>query len=237
MKMTKKVNKKIKKAAKKIVKKVAKVNDIEAVIIVDRSGSMQPIADDTVGAFNEFLQEQRKAKGKTTITHIQFDTEYEVLADGVEVSKAKEYTTETYQPRGCTALYDAVGKAMTTVMARIEAMPEKSRPKVLVAILTDGQENSSREYNKDTVKALIEKSEKVGWSVVYLGVGFDQMTATAASSLMGINAMHTMTVDHTSKGMGYGGQSLCMMSNSVRSLGDVGDVSTLTKHDGTDDEC
>ena len=235
--MTKKVKKTTKKAAKKVSKKVmAKVNDIEVVVIVDRSGSMHPIADDTIGAFNKFLQEQRKAKGKTMITHVQFDNEYEVLADAVEVSKAKEYTKETYQPRGCTALYDAVGKAMTTVMARIDAMPEKSRPKVLVAILTDGQENASKEYNKDTVKSLIEKSEKAGWSVVYLGVGFDQMTATMFSSAIGINAIHTMTVDHTAKGMKYGGQSLCMMSNSVRSLGDVGDITSMTKHDGTDEE-
>lgn len=227
-----------KKAVKKNVKKAAKkvINDIEAIIIVDRSGSMGPIADDTIGAFNKFLGEQKKAKGKTTITHVQFDHEYEVLAEGVDVSKANEYTKASYQPRGTTALYDAVGKTMTSAMARIEAMPKKSRPKVLVAILTDGCENSSQEFNKDTVKSLIEKSEKAGWSVVYLGVGFDQMTATALASAFGINAAHTMTIDHTSKGMQYGGQSLCFMSNSVRSTGTTGDVSVLTKHDGTDDE-
>jgi len=232
--MVKKMMKKnIKKAVKKVIKKT---NDIEVVIIVDRSGSMQPIADDTVGAFNRFLGEQRKAKGKTTITHVQFDHEYEVVSDAVDASKAVKYTKASYQPHGMTALYDAVGKTMTTVMTRIEAMPEKSRPKVLVAILTDGQENSSKEYNKDTVKSLIEKSEKEGWSVVYLGVGFDQMTATYLSSLMGIDDGHTMTFGHTAKGMKYGGQSLCLMSESVRSTGTTGDISVLSKHDGTDDE-
>jgi Mg-chelatase subunit ChlD len=227
------MKKKSKKAAKKVINKT---NDIEVVVIVDRSGSMAPIADDTVGAFNKFLKEQRETKGKTNITHVQFDHEYDVIANGVDISKANEYTKESYQPRGTTALYDAVGKTMTTVNARISAIPKKSRPKVLVAILTDGQENASKEYNKDTVKSLIEKSEKDGWSVVYLGVGFDQMTATSLSSLIGINAGHTMTFDHTAKGMKYGGQSLCLMSNMVRSTGTLGDVSGLSKHDGTDDE-
>lgn len=136
--------------------------------LLDRTGSMESVKKETIGGFNGYLDELNKKKeGKDIIFHFtQFDTiSIDVLADSVPLKNVKKLTEETYQPRGGTPLYDAIGKT-------IRAIEEKANGhKVLFVTLTDGEENSSSEWTQATIKDLIkEKESKHHWTFSYIGV-------------------------------------------------------------------
>jgi hypothetical protein len=157
---------------------------------------MHDCVSDTVGGFNSFVEEQKKT-GDCTLTLIQFDTQYEVNFEGVDIQKIKPMVAgRDYQPRGGTALLDAVGTAISSVQARLgetgggHAMVEE-RPKVIFVIMTDGEENSSREFNYDQVKTLIEKKRKEDdWQVVFMGAEID---AERVGGSFGVHKNHTMS--------------------------------------------
>ncbi len=141
-------------------------------VILDRTGSMESIRDDTIGGFNAFLDEQKKQPGEATLTLIQFDTQdpFEVIHDFKPIGDVPGLTRETYVPRATTPLLDAVGRGINDLEARLGKMPAKKRPgKVVVVIVTDGQENASREFRKDQVEKMIKvHEEKDGWQFVFL---------------------------------------------------------------------
>jgi hypothetical protein len=159
-------------------------------LIVDRSGSMASIATDMEGAIKNLLDEQRALPGVLTVDYVRFDDQIEYvhrLADPATVQiKIK--------PRNMTALNDAVGIAFNSFGATLAAMHEDTRPgKVLVAIVTDGHENASREYTGAQVKELIETQQRdYNWEVVYLGANQD---AVAVAAGMGIAASSALTYD------------------------------------------
>lgn len=162
-------------------------NATDITIILDRSGSMASIADDTIGGFNSFIEDQRKEPSPATVSLIQFDDKYEPNYEGVPLSDVAPLTRETFVPRGLTALNDAVGRTVIATGERLAAMPESERPdKVVCVIITDGQENRSVEYSAARVKALIEEqTAKYGWLFVYLGAN---VNAFAESAKLGISA-------------------------------------------------
>ncbi len=141
-------------------------------VILDRTGSMESIRDDTIGGFNAFLDEQKKQPGEATLTLVQFDTQdpFEVIHDFKPIGDVPGLTRETYVPRASTPLLDAVGRGINDLEARLGKLPAKKRPgKVVVVIVTDGQENASREFRKDQVEKMIkEHEEKDGWQFVFL---------------------------------------------------------------------
>lgn len=147
--------------------------------VIDRSGSMQAILDDAVGGFNAFLKGQKEdTNGECNMTLAMFDNEYELRYDNVPVEDVREFTNASYCPRGSTALFDAVGKTINNVGASLDALPEEEKPeKVIFVILTDGQENSSIEFNIDTISTLIkQQQEEWNWEFIYLAAdqeGFD----------------------------------------------------------------
>lgn len=167
-----------------------KKEPVEVVVVIDRSGSMQTIAKDAIGGFNTFLKEQQDVKGAANMTVILFDHEHLVLADAVPIADVKPLDTKTYIPRGNTALNDAIGRALATLDA-------KAPKKAIVCILTDGQENSSREYTAAQIKERITKSEANGWQFVYLSAS---PTAFADGGALGINAANLQRGTHDSKG-------------------------------------
>ena len=149
-------------------------NYSEVICVVDRSGSMASVWDDTVGGINEFIKKQKEIPGKANLSLVFFDTEYDMPFDGVSVKDRvfdKPMTFADYAPRGGTALYDALGKAINAANARFE----KNKPnKVIMCIVTDGHENSSREFTQESVKKLIEKqTSENDWEFVYLGANQD----------------------------------------------------------------
>lgn len=158
--------------AKKVSKKATK--PVEIIIVLDRSGSMQSIRADAIGGFNQFLSDQKKLPGKATLTLVQFDTEYEVVHDGKPLGDVPELTADTFVPRGSTALNDAIGRALATLETR---NPERA----IVVILTDGEENASREWTTEKIKARIQACEKdKGWQFVYLAANQDAFTVGAS---------------------------------------------------------
>lgn len=137
------------------------------VCVLDRSGSMKSIADDAEGGFNAFLQEQKELGANADITVVLFDDQYEVLYDSKPINEAPELSL---RPRGTTALYDAVGKAINSTGIQLSEMNEADRPnKVLFVILTDGQENSSVEFTKEKVLSMVNhQRDKYQWEFIYL---------------------------------------------------------------------
>lgn len=154
----------------------------EIAFILDRSGSMQPLAEQAVTGFNSFLAEQQQAKGKARITLVLFDHEYVVPASCVPVEEVLPLDMTTYVPRGCTALLDAIGRTIDDLGARLAALPESDRPAtVIVAILTDGEENSSRQFTwHDVSDRIRHQTDVYKWNFLFLGANQDAI-ATAAN--------------------------------------------------------
>lgn len=164
-----------------------KKNLTEMVFILDRSGSMLRLVSDTIGGFNAMIAEQKKADGEVFVTTVLFDDQYDILHDHVDIQGISPITDKEYYARGCTALLDAVGRTINSVGARLNQTPEDERPeKVIFVITTDGLENASHEFDKKTVRAMIEhQQEKYSWTFIFLGANMD---AVSEAEQLGINA-------------------------------------------------
>lgn len=160
-------------------------------VVLDRSGSMESVKQDTVGGFNNFLKEQQAVPGDCTFTLVQFDTVYEFVYSGVPIRNVPPLNGNTFVPRGGTALLDAVGRAINETGARLAAMPEPQRPgKVVFVILTDGQENSSQEFNRQKVFEMISRQRsEYKWEFVFLGANQDAIQAGASIGIANSNAI------------------------------------------------
>lgn len=117
-----------------------KTNRTELVMILDRSGSMAGLEDDTIGGYNSMLERQKKGAGEVTVTTVLFDDQYELLHDRIPLNDIVPITREEYFVRGCTALLDAIGKTIHKIAnAQRHIAAEKRADKVLFAIITDGR--------------------------------------------------------------------------------------------------
>ena len=156
--------------------------------LLDRSGSMESIKSDTVGGFAAFIAEQRQTAGDCRVTLAQFDNDYEVVYRDRSVA---DVPTLDLQPRGMTALLDATGRLITDAGAALSALPENQRPgTVVVAIMTDGQENASREWTHAAVKALIEQQEQTyNWQFLYMGADQDAIEVGSSIGIARHNAL------------------------------------------------
>lgn len=142
----------------------------EIVCIVDRSGSMNSIRDEAQGGLNGFIEDQKKV-GKANLTIVQFDNEIDCVCDKVNLTEAAEYVLK---PRGMTALLDAIG----FVISDKEKYTSKDG-KTIVVVLTDGNENCSKEWNQDKIFKLINERKEDGWEFMFLAAGQDAIsTAT-----------------------------------------------------------
>jgi uncharacterized protein YegL len=141
-------------------------------VLLDRSGSMGDIKDDTISGFNCFLREQKAAGDNATLTLVQFDTEStDVVHESKPILEVPDLNAETFQPRGGTPLLDALGETIDSTGRALAAIPERNRPdKVVFVVITDGQENSSQRFSKTRIKEMIDhQSVKYNWKFVYLG--------------------------------------------------------------------
>ncbi len=171
----------------------------EIVVIVDGSGSMGPIRNDAIGGFNTFIEEQKKVSGEAICTVVLFNTKHDKLCDGIRLDDVKLLDATSYVPSGQTALLDSIGIAIDAVGERLNGMPEDERPeKVIVAILTDGEENSSREYNhRQILGKIAEQRDKWKWEFVFLAANQD---AIKAGTSLGISADKSIAFVATSEG-------------------------------------
>lgn len=194
-----------------------KDNRTHIVMVLDRSGSMGSIKDDMEGAINHYVQEQQKVDGECTFTFAQFDTEHEVLLDAVDLQEVGEVTIE---PRGGTALLDAFGMNLSKARTYVKNLPASKQPKhKLFVLITDGHENSSREYNKEAVQKEIKAAESEGWTTVYLGANQD---AIAEGTAMGNKRRTSMTYAPTGAAVAAAMSVNSMHTTQLRSTGDYG---------------
>jgi hypothetical protein len=165
----------------------------EIAFILDRSGSMSSMTHAAISGFNEFLAAQQTTvddHGKplpSTFSLVLFDHEYESIHHRVPIASVPRLGPETYQPRGSTALLDAIGRTIDELGAALAATPAADRPvKVIVAILTDGEENASVRFTMaDINRRISHQSRKYNWEFLFLGANQD---AIATASRMGIQA-------------------------------------------------
>jgi len=171
----------------------------EIVFILDRSGSMSGLESDTIGGFNAMLKKQQKLEGEAVVTTVLFDDKYELLHDRFNLQDVRELTYKEYYVKGSTALLDAVGISINKIVdVQRNTADAKKAGKVLFVIITDGLENSSREYTAAQVKQMIEvEKEKYGWEFIFLGANIDAI-ATARS--YGIDADRAVNYHADSKG-------------------------------------
>lgn len=152
-------------------------NLIQIVFVIDKSGSMRWLTDETVSGFNSFVDKYRQEDVDAILTTVLFDDYLIWLHDGLDIQEVPALTRETYQGAcmGCTALYDAIGVTIKHVGERLASMPEEDRPgKVLFVITTDGYENASNSYNKASVREMIEhQTNKYSWDFIFLGANID----------------------------------------------------------------
>ena len=169
-----------------------KKNLTEMVFILDRSGSMRHLAEDTIGGFNSMIEQQKKEDSEAYITTVLFDHEYELLHDHVNIKDVEPITSDEYYARGMTALLDAVGRTICSIGNRLSNTPEEERPeKVIFVITTDGFENASQEFTKSKVKEMIEhQQDKYSWTFMFLGANMD---AVGEAMSLGVNAQFART--------------------------------------------
>jgi len=162
---------------------------LELVFILDKSGSMGGLESDTIGGFNSMLKKQKAEAGEVTVTTVLFDNTYELLHDRVSIQAIAPITDKEYQVGGNTALVDAIGRTIHKIKNAQKHMAEDFRPeKTLFVIITDGEENSSREYTSERVKARIERQkEKYGWEFIFWGANID---AVETARQYGIDAQY-----------------------------------------------
>lgn len=164
-----------------------RIDTTDITIILDRSGSMQSVADDTIGGFNRFVSDQRTGHGEATLTLAQFDDRYETVFTALPIARVKPLTATTFVPRGSTALLDAIGVTIDRTGARLAAMNESDRPEtVMIVIITDGYENASSQYTVARINEMIAHQRDVfSWQFVYLGANQDAIATAAQMGMAG----------------------------------------------------
>ncbi len=160
--------------------------------ILDKSGSMSSILTDTIGGFNSFLRQQREISGDCEMSVRLFDTTNHELTKNQPLALVDDLTMGNYVPMGGTALYDAIGSSIDELGKYLASLPEDERPeKVLVTILTDGGENSSKTYTYEQISSMIKhQTEVYNWDFIFLAANQDAMAVADSLSISKGNAMN-----------------------------------------------
>lgn len=184
-------------------------------LLLDRSGSMELIRDDTIGGINQFVETQKQLPGTATFSMFQFDDTFDVKIQNTPLNDVPTFTRNDLVPRGWTALLDAMARTINHVGNRLSLLNEQDRPnKVLVAVVTDGQENDSKEFNKKQVFDMVNHQKtKYGWEFVYIGANQD---AISVGQSMGIASGSCLNYEATSGGIKLMAESLNAYTGNYR---------------------
>lgn len=194
----------------------------ELVFILDRSGSMSGLEQDTIGGFNAMIEKQKREEGEALVSTVLFDSVSTVIHDRLPLAEVPRLSEEEYFTRGCTALLDAVGSAIRHIgnvhkYARREDVPEKT----LFVITTDGCENASRRYDYETVRRMIGRQKaKYGWEFLFLGANID---AAAEAGRFGIGADRAVNYKCDRRGTALNYEVIGEAVHAVRAFGEIDD--------------
>jgi Mg-chelatase subunit ChlD len=182
-------------------------------VILDRSGSMEAVRDDTIGAYNGMIGDLATQQGTTLLTLTQFDTQsIDLVLDAAPIAAVPRLTAETFVPRGGTPLLDAVGITLTKMQRFVESIGWSGR--VLVTVITDGEENSSTEWTRGAVFARVKELESRGWAFSYLGAS---PNAYHDAQGLGIHAGSTSRWGTKGKNIDALGKSVAAQAGRYRS--------------------
>lgn len=192
----------------------------ELVFILDKSGSMSGLEEDTIGGFNSLIEKQKEVDGIALVTTVLFNHKYEVIHNRVDLEEITPLTTKEYYVGGTTSLLDAVGRTITTLKEKILDIPKRLRPsKVMFVIITDGFENSSKIYNTKEIKELIDLQKKeYDWQFMFLGANID---AVVEAEKIGINRQYAANFEHTKEGVMA---SYEIMDKAVQCFRETGEI-------------
>jgi hypothetical protein len=187
--------------------------------VLDSSGSMSKIADDTKGGFNIFLQEQQEEEGTATVTLYDFSDTVELVYRAIPIADAPTLDNENYRPGGKTALHDAITRAIEETGDRIETIPDGDEPdNVIVVVLTDGKENAS-ETPQDVVKERVEQRQDEGWEFLFIGANQD---AALTAEAMGMDRDKSLDMSHSGEGAQEAYRSTSRNISQARQQGETG---------------
>ena len=207
-------------------------NKTDITIILDRSGSMESVKSDTIGGFNSFLSSQQNTQTEACISLVQFDDQFETLYLDKDINSADKLTEMTFQPRGSTALFDAIGRTINAVGNRLAALPETERPdKVLLVIVTDGEENSSNEFSSAKISEMINHQRNAyKWEFMFIGANQD---AVLSAQEIGIPMQAALTYAANTQGtqLAFG-----MMAKKVQNYRSQSDAAALNIEDADREE-
>ena len=187
----------------------------ELIFILDRSGSMGGLESDTIGGFNATINDQKTLEEETRVTTILFDNFFEILHDRIDLQDLPTLTEKDYFVRGSTALYDAVALGINKIVNVQKQTKQDGRAdKVIMVIITDGYENSSRETNAAMLRKMIDGCKKDGWEFLFLGADID---AQAAAGAIGIESSRASNFVKDAQGVQVQYDSLNVAIRTMRS--------------------
>lgn len=197
---------------------------VELVFVIDASGSMNKLVQDTIGGFNSLIEKQKADEGETRVTAFTFNHSVKKIYDNTEVNSISPLSGYNYIPAGSTALYDGIGTAIDFVGERLAATPEDERPaKIIVVVITDGYENASKEYTLKDVKDRIEHQQtKYSWEFMYLGADINSMKEAKS---LGFNPSFSKQYTASSEGTQtvYSAVNTVASSSKLQSRGVISD--------------
>lgn len=169
----------------------------EILMIIDKSGSMYALTDDTIGGFNSMIKKFQDQKINGRVTTVFFNDKVITIHDRQDLSTVKPISRKEYTAEGTTSLLDAMGISVSK-LAACPDIKEAKDTQVVAVVITDGMENSSKEYKKAMVKQMVEDRQKDGWRFIFLGANID--AASEAESL-GIGRSNAVKYRNTSSGV------------------------------------
>ena len=192
----------------------------ELVFILDKSGSMAGLEKDTIGGFNSMLKKQKEEQGECRVTTVLFDNRYTLLHDRIDIQAVSPMTAREYCVGGSTALLDAMGRTISKISAVQRNTAEEFRAeKVIFIIITDGEENASREFSSAEVKRMIRREqEEHGWEFLFLGANID---AVETAGRFGISADRAVDYVPDPMGTALNYDVMCEAVSEFRSSGKV----------------
>lgn len=191
-------------------KPAVQASHLEVVLLIDKSGSMKGLEEDTVKGYNSMLAKERQLSVPTNVTTVLFSSDHEILADRKPISEVPDMTLDSYKVRGATALYDAIGNAIEKTEA-VKGIDDTGS-KVLFVIITDGLENYSQTYDQEKVRKLIDAQEEKGWEFVFIGANMD---AEKEADTIGIKKENAATYENSEKGVQANYQAVSQMVHSL----------------------
>ncbi len=191
-----------------------KKNLSHLIFILDRSGSMGGLEDETIKGYNSVVKQQVQLGGELKVTTVLFDNEVEEIFSEVSPKKAK-LDKKKYYVRGSTAMLDAIGMTLSNVIAKNNKLKDEEKPEnIIVAITTDGYENASKEYTYKQINEMIKKCKDNGWNFIFLSSEIDEQKVGGAIGLSKDEIMPSF--EKTSKGMAKMSATLCERVSSIR---------------------